>query len=180
MGKASRFAFSEAKLRALPTPAAGRAWHYDTKARGLAVCKTAAGGCSFYFYKWLDGRPARLILGKFPSLSVEQARKAAETAVGEIAAGRDPEEERRAKRQQPILGELFEHWMLYARAHKRHSVVWAEFLRIQRRTIPHNPRLTQHECSVHAGLMGGRGSMGCPWAVPFGRAEIHLTCTCRR
>ena len=119
--KTSRFPFTEAKLRALPAPATGRAWHYDSKARGLCVCKTAAGGCSFYFYKWLNGRPARMLLGKFPALSVDQARKAAESAIGDIAGGRDPHEEHRSRRHQPTLQDIFAHWMLYAKTHKKAS-----------------------------------------------------------
>ena len=117
--KENRFPFTEAKIKALPTPETGRAWWYDTKARGLAVCKTPTGATSFYFYKWHNGRPARMLLGKFPQTTVDQARRAAETAIGTIAAGGDPHEQRRTRRQEPTLDVLFAHWMLHAKAHKR-------------------------------------------------------------
>ena len=121
--KPNRFAFTEAKIKALPTPATGRAWHYDTKAGGLCVCKTAAGSTSFYFYRRINGRPARLLLGKWPQLTVEQARTAAQAKMGQIAEGRDPGEEHRARRQQPTLENLFDHWLIYAKAHKKPSSV---------------------------------------------------------
>jgi integrase len=127
--KTNRFPFTEAKIRALPTPATGRAWHYDTKARGLCICKTAAGGCSFYFYKWLNGRPARMSLGKWPDLTVDQARTAAESAIGQIAAGRDPEAEHRRRRQEPTIADLWGHWLLYATAHKKPVSVYEDKLK---------------------------------------------------
>ena len=117
--KKNRFPFTEAKLRALPTPAAGRSWWYDTKARGLAVCRMHTGATSFYFYKWHDGQPKRELLGKFPDVTVQQARDAAETRLGKIAAGEDPFEQRRTRRQEPTLADLFAHWMIHAKAHKR-------------------------------------------------------------
>ena len=115
----NRFPFTEAKVRALPTPATGRSWWYDTKARGLAICRMHTGATSFYFYKWHDGKPKRELLGKFPDLTVQQARDAAETRLGKIAAGEDPFEQRRTRRQEPTLAELFAHWMIHAKAHKR-------------------------------------------------------------
>ena len=56
-----------------------------------------------------------------PELSVEQARTAAGAVTGELAAGGDPQQDRRARQQQPNLSDLFAHWMLYAKAHKKPS-----------------------------------------------------------
>ncbi|MEN6451716.1 MAG: tyrosine-type recombinase/integrase, partial [Thermoguttaceae bacterium] len=117
--KKNRFPFTEAKLRALPTPTAGRSWWYDTKTRGLAICKTHTGAASFYFYKWHDGKPGRERLGTFPDLTVQQARDGAETRLGRIAAGEDPFEQRRTRCQEPTIKELWDHWLLYAKAHKK-------------------------------------------------------------
>jgi integrase len=136
----SKFAFTEAKIKALTTPASGRAWHYDTKASGLCVCRTAAGGCSFYFYKWLNGRPVRMLLGKWPDISVDQARKAASTAMGQIAAGRDPEAERRQRRQEPTIKNLWDHWLLYAKAHKKPNSVYEDELKYNKFLNPWSSR----------------------------------------
>ena len=117
--KENRFPFTEAKLRRMPTPATGRAWWYDTKASGLCICKTPTGATAFYFYKWMDGKPARMMLGKFPQITVEQARQAAATAIGTYASGGNPQAERRSRREEPTVKDLWDHWLLYAKAHKK-------------------------------------------------------------
>jgi integrase len=117
--KKNHFAFTEARIKALPTPPTGRAWWYDSKAPALAVCKTAAGSTSYYFYKWANGRPARMLLGKHPKLTVAQARDAVAKHMGTIAAGGDPQEEHRARHHEPTLQNLWKHWQLYAAAHKK-------------------------------------------------------------
>ena len=98
--KSSRFPFSEATVRDLKPPATGRAWSYDTKVPGLCVCRTAAGATSFYFYKWHDGKPMRVLLGKYPKVTVKQAQDAAKTMIGAIArqgpASRRAQQARRA------------------------------------------------------------------------------------
>ena len=121
--KTSRFAFTEASLRDLPPPAAGRAWHYDTKSPGLCVCRTAAGGCSFHFYKWLNGKPSRSLIGKFPDVSVKAARDAAAESMAKVAKGEESRRTAATATARPHSQNLFDHWMIYARAHKKPSSV---------------------------------------------------------
>ena len=111
--------FTEARVKSLHPPETGRKYIYDAKTAGLAVCVTANGSKTWYVYRWAAGRPVRIRLGKYPDLSVETARKAASEAVGQLASGRDLTAERNAKRQEPTLADLWEHWLLYATAHKR-------------------------------------------------------------
>ena len=115
----SRFVFTEANIKSLSTPASGREWHYDTKQPGLALMKTSTGGIGFYFYKWHNGKPVRMLLGKSPALTVIQARDAIRKHLGRIADGGDPYADRQARRQEPTLQQLFAHWELYAAAHKK-------------------------------------------------------------
>jgi integrase len=115
------FPFSEAKIKALAPPATGREYHKDSRFPGLQVCITSAGTATYYFVKRIGGKPTRVRLGTAEQLSVEAARTAAATVTGDMAAGRDPQQERRARRQQPSLKDLFDHWMLYAKAHKKAS-----------------------------------------------------------
>ena len=118
--KTSRFPFTIKRLQELPSPAAGRVYHYDTKAAGLCLCVTKAGAKTFYLYRKIDGRPERVRLGKFPEVSVDDARDAVAEMVGEIAKGRDPAAERRARRASPTLADLFSYWMeFYAKPKKR-------------------------------------------------------------
>jgi integrase len=106
------FAFTEARVRALNPPAdKEREYHKDATLPGLQVCVFGTGVKVFYFVKRMDGKPTRVRLGTVAQLSVDQARKAAAKFVGRVAEGGNPQEEHRAKRQEPTLGALFAHWL---------------------------------------------------------------------
>ena len=107
-------------MQLLQPPANGRQYVYDEKAAGLAICITATGGKTFYLYRWSAGRPVRVRLGKFPNLSISQARDAAAELTGELAKGVDLVAERRAKRQERTLKELYDDWLeVHAKPRKR-------------------------------------------------------------
>jgi hypothetical protein len=146
--KTNHFPFSEAKLRDLPTPTIGRAWWYDSKARGLCVCKTATGTASFYFYKWHDGRPKRELLGKYPDISVNQARDAAETRLGKIANGVDPFEQHRNRREEPTVKMLWDHWQLYSKAHKKLDSIYEDKLKYNKFLTPWENRRHREQWTV--------------------------------
>ncbi len=61
----------------------------------------------------------RVLLGKHPKVTVKQAQDAAKGMIGTIAAGGDPQADRRSKREEATLKELHAHWMIYAKAHKK-------------------------------------------------------------
>ena len=109
--KSNHFAFTEAGIRALPTPDTGRLWWYDTKVAALAVLKTSAGATSFYLYKWHSGKPLRMLIGKYPALTVAQARDAVAFHLGRIATGTNPLAERRAGRHEPTLEKLWDSYL---------------------------------------------------------------------
>lgn len=113
------FPFTEAKVKALAPPADGREYHKDTRFPGLQLCVTSAGARTYYFVRRIEGKPTRIRLGTVEQLSVDAARDAAAQEAAKVAVGRNPQAERRAKRQQPTLQDLFDHWMLYANAHKK-------------------------------------------------------------
>ena len=116
----NRFPFTAERLRKLPTPGKGRVFHYDGKTPGLCLCVTETGTKTFYFYRKVDGRPERIRLGRSPEISIDVARAAAAGMAGEIAKGRDPAAERRARRQSPTLEDLFTHWMeTHSKLHKK-------------------------------------------------------------
>ena len=95
----------------------------DSKQPGLFASLRPGGSLSFYFYRRIDGRPARRKLGEFPLTTVEQARKAAQSYGGKVAQGIDPQVEKRAKKAEPTLAEAFTYWMDHAKQHKK---TWAE------------------------------------------------------
>lgn len=115
-----RVAFSKTRLAQLAPPATGRVYWFDEGTPGLALCVTQAGSKTYYVVRWVDGKPERIRLGKFPDVSVEQARTIAKAIVGKIAEGVDPIAERKAARNVPTLRALFDHWLeTHAKLHKR-------------------------------------------------------------
>ena len=117
---ASTFAFSEERIRKLKPPAdKDREYYKDRGFPGLQICCTAAGSRTYYLVKRTDGRPTRHKLGTFEELSVKQAREAAAAIAGKIAMGQNPQAERRTMRQEPTIKDLWDHWLLYANAHKK-------------------------------------------------------------
>ncbi len=149
----NRFAFTKASLAALPLPKGGkRASYYDTREPGLMLSVTAKGARSFYLYKRIDGRPERVFLGRFPDLSVENARKACAEAKGKIAVGRNPQRERSKLRQEITLGELVDKYLVdYAIPRKK---TWAQDRDDFNRVLSHwfGRRLSSFDRSEFAAL----------------------------
>ena len=67
-----------------------RAYFYDTRTPGLAVCVTKAGRRTFYLIRRIRGRPERVRLGRFPDISIVGARRKAAIANSQVAERGDP------------------------------------------------------------------------------------------
>ena len=107
--EAKKFAFTKTRIAALKAPPQGkRVYYYDTKTPHLAVCVTGTGAKSFYLYRKIQGRPERINLGRFPTMTVEQARNAAEKHNGRVAEGENPAESKRQARRVQTLEELYQ------------------------------------------------------------------------
>lgn len=91
-----------------------RRWVYDTKVSGLVLLVTAAGAKSFYVYKKVSGRPVRFNLGKFPTMTVDDARDHATKYLANLADGLDPAAAKRKQRGELTLGGL---WTLFLEFH---------------------------------------------------------------
>mgnify|MGYP002623274897 FL=1 len=112
--------FTKPQLAALEPPIRGRGYHYDARTPGLLLCVTSNGTKTFYYYRRVKGRPKRIQIGRFPDVSIEQARRRAAKLAGEIADGRDPQQERKAARAEMTFGELFDYFLEHhAKIHKR-------------------------------------------------------------
>lgn len=73
---------------------------WDSEVTGLNVVVTPAGTKTFYlYYRNQSGRGNNLKLGRFPILTIQQARKLAMNALYEIARGEDPCRDRKATRK---------------------------------------------------------------------------------
>jgi integrase len=93
----------------LSTPETGQAFIRDAELKGFAVRVTSSGSKSFILEKRIDGKVKRLTLGRYPELTVEQARKEAHKLLGQIAMGRNPPAEKKSESLQGItLQQAFE------------------------------------------------------------------------
>jgi integrase len=101
-----RFNFTKTALTALPAaPARQRVTFYDTKTPKLALRTTAAGTKTFYVVKRVGASMVWVKLGKFPDMTVEQARDEAAKALGEFATGENPAAIKRALKVEPTFSE---------------------------------------------------------------------------
>jgi len=117
--------FTTTKLESMTCPAGkDRVYFRDSAMMGLVVCVTAIGTKTFYVYRRIGGRPARVRLGAYPGeLSVEDARKAAHRVNGQIADGVDPRAAKRQARAEITFGNLFDRHLEHAKAHNK---TWKE------------------------------------------------------
>lgn len=107
-----RFKFGKEKIEGLPLPDAGkRATYYDETVPKLALRVTAAGTKTFYIVKRVEADMTWLKLGVFPDMTVENARKDAETKLGLYAVGDNPAAVKRAAKEEQTLDEYFKHFI---------------------------------------------------------------------
>ncbi len=109
----NRFSFSKERIAALDSPAPGaRAVYHDAKTPGLQIRITPSGVKTFSVYRRLKGAGReRVTLGRFPEMTVEQARNAAARVNGAIADGANPAEVRRAYRGEPTFQAVFDEYL---------------------------------------------------------------------
>ncbi len=105
----TNFSFKKSLLESLPFAEAGeRVTYHDThkNAAGLQLRVTSTSK-TYFVQKRVNGTPQRVTLGKFPDMTVEQARNKATEVNNTIAKGADPrEEKKRAKLEAKTLSEV--------------------------------------------------------------------------
>ncbi len=102
------FRFNDRTLHSLLTPQVRRVYYRDSVTRGLTLTILPTGVKSFYLYRRIHGRPERVLIGRFPDMSVEQARLEAAKFNGLVAQGVNPNDERRKLRAESTLQSLWE------------------------------------------------------------------------
>lgn len=112
--------FTMSTVDRIAPPATGKDAYRDRDTPGLYLTVTAKGVKSFSYVRRIGSRTARMTIGRFPGVTVEQARKEAARLAGEIAQGKDPAEQRRKARGETTLDELFNLYLNnHAKPHKR-------------------------------------------------------------
>jgi len=105
-----RFKFTQQRIEKLPLPENSRIDYFDTEISKLTCRVSHTGNKSFVVLKKnQSGKVQRITLGRFPDISVSQARKLATSTLSDIADGIDPIEEKRKQRYKAItLQQLFD------------------------------------------------------------------------
>ena len=105
--------FTKAFIEAIELPAEGqRAIFRDAKVPGLQLRVTANGIKTFFSRRRIKGGESeRITLGRFPDMSIEQARKKADAVNAEVSEGKNPAEVKRALRAELTFGELFNDYL---------------------------------------------------------------------
>lgn len=110
-----KFNFTKEKLDNLPTPNE-RETYYDAKTVGLNIRITKNGTKSFSFYRRIKGgEPIRVTLGKYPLVSIENARLEASKLNLSVESRNNPAAVRNAHKAELTFKDLFNQYM------ERHS-----------------------------------------------------------
>lgn len=120
----SKFNFTKAAIENLPVPDKGWAYHYDLKVQGLGIGIGSTGKKSFILYRKIHGKPERITLGRYPDLTIEQARGKASEINTDIAAGLNPSEVKRGRQAELTFAELFAEYL--ERHSKPNKKTWTE------------------------------------------------------
>lgn len=121
-----KFNFTKASLDALPTPDPGqRVVYHDAKARGLQVRVTSNGVKTFSVRRRTKvGSIERVTLGRYPEMSIEQARRQTAEINAAIEGGANPAQVKRAHKGEMNFSELFKQYLeRHAKVRKR---TWKE------------------------------------------------------
>ena len=113
--------FTQAYLNSLEPAEKGKRYMvYDNRCSGLAVRVTDKGVKSFLIQKRHEGKVIKVTLGKYPAMSIDQARLKYLERMNEISDGTNPNEEKRSKRNEITLNMLFNEYMTrYSKVHKK-------------------------------------------------------------
>ncbi|SEQ22667.1 tyrosine-type recombinase/integrase [Nitrosomonas ureae] len=120
----SKFNFTKTAIEALPLPDKGWIYYYDLKVQGLGIGVGTTGKKSFILYRKINGKPERITLGRYPDLTIEQARGKASEFNSFIANGLNPSELKRGRKAELTFSELFAEYM--ERHSKRKKKTWLE------------------------------------------------------
>jgi integrase len=118
---ANRISFTKKVLDKLPLPPVGkRVDYFDTNTNHLTLRVSHVGTKAFVLYRKIDGVAERITLGRYPAMSIIQARQMVAQHNGSIAVGQNPAEQKRSLRQESTLGEVFDRYMVeYAKPRKK-------------------------------------------------------------
>ena len=123
--KENNFNFTKKTLDIIaPAPTGKRLYFYDIKIRGLELMVTEQGSKSFKVYRKFNGKPVRVTLGKYPEMTVENARNEAQRVIAEMLKGSNPNEDKKNVRSETTFGDMF--CVFMERHSKQNKKTWKE------------------------------------------------------
>lgn len=113
--------FTKRTLDALSEPEKGkRDTYHDTKLAGLSLRVSSTGAKSFSVRRRVNGKAERVTIGKYPFMTIEQARKKATETNLAMTNGESVNSQKRDVRQEMTLGDLFDMYLeRHAKIHKK-------------------------------------------------------------
>jgi len=96
----------------------------DDTLKGFGVRVTSGGTKAFYVEKLVGNKLRRITIGRYPELTVEQARKEAQKMLGKIATGIDPIAERKERRAKSVtLQQVFADYLNARKSLKQSTIL---------------------------------------------------------
>lgn len=103
-------------------PGSGQIFIRDVELKGFAL-RITPGSKSFILEKRIAGKVKRITLGRYPEITVEQARKEAQKLLGQIATGINPvAEKQKATLTNTTLAQAFEDFCISRKNLKEHTL----------------------------------------------------------
>jgi hypothetical protein len=119
MSKDNAFNFTKVAIDSIKLPSKMTSYH-DTKENGLVIMVLPSGVKTFYLYKKVENKPIRMKIGRYPDLSIENARKEAQKLKSDIALGKNPQTEKKKFVNVNTFEDLFKMYIeRYAKIHKK-------------------------------------------------------------
>ncbi|MCP5362081.1 MAG: tyrosine-type recombinase/integrase [Hyphomicrobiales bacterium] len=125
MATDNAFNFTKTAINALELPDKKQGVTYrDTRTKGLTLMVFPSGSKTFYYVKRIAGKVEKVKVGRFPDLTVEQARNKVSEFNTIVGKGGNPQDTRRAFNKEITFRELHA-WFIdaYAKHHKAESSV---------------------------------------------------------
>ena len=92
------FTFTKERLNNLPLPDKDRETYFDKTVQELQLRITLKGAKSFVVVRRVNNRVVRTTLGRYPSMTIDQARTEARKQLGLMVVGIDPNKAKKAER----------------------------------------------------------------------------------
>lgn len=123
---AKKFNFTKADIDSLPIPEPGiRDAYQDTKANGLQLRVSHTGVKTFSVFKRIKcGEPERITLGRYPDMTIDQARRKTMEINLSISDGNNPAEVKRGAKAEMQFSDLFFEYI--QRHSKLNKKTWEE------------------------------------------------------